>query len=125
MNKILSQFRILDYLLFSVMITIVIWLGIFVYAKNVRPNRLIIETPSGQWIYQLDADKTVDIPGVLGTTRVRIEKGSVMIISSPCPNKTCMTPVPLSKAGDWNACLPNRVFLHIEGEAGSDTAVTQ
>jgi len=47
-------------------------------------------------------------------TKVRIKSNEVKILSSPCPNKTCVQSAPLKKVGDWNACLPNQVFVYIK-----------
>jgi hypothetical protein len=69
-----------------------------------------------QWIYPLDAETTVRVPGPLGETLVEIADGAVRIISSPCPEKICIKTGRISKPGQWIACLPNRVFISIRGK---------
>jgi hypothetical protein len=68
-----------------------------------------------QWIYPLDAEVTLRVPGPLGETVVVIEDGAVRVISSPCPEKICVKTGRISKPGQWIACLPNRVFISIQG----------
>jgi len=69
-----------------------------------------------QWIYPLDAETTVRVPGPLGETVVEIADGAVRVISSPCPEKICIKTGAISKPGQWIACLPNRVFISIRGK---------
>jgi hypothetical protein len=68
-----------------------------------------------QWIYPLDVETTLRVPGPLGETVVEIKDGAVQVISSPCPEKICIKTGRISKPGQWIACLPNRVFISIRG----------
>ena len=79
-----------------------------------------------QWIYPLDADETVRVPGPLGDTVVVIQDGTVEVVSSPCPQKICIKTGRISKPGQWIACLPNRVFISIRGrEKEQPDAISQ
>ena len=115
MMPIFRRLRPFDYLIFASIITVCFWAGFFLYADDNRAQQLVIEAPSGRWIYPLTDTRTIVIPGALGNTTIRVEQGAAFIIDSPCPNKTCMSAAALKQTGDWNACLPNKVFLHIEG----------
>jgi len=75
---------------------------------------------SGEWMQPLDKTGEFEVPGPLGSTWVHIEGGSVSIESSPCPNQTCVAVGGISQANQWVACLPNEVFVSIEGSAGSE-----
>lgn len=68
-----------------------------------------------QWIFPLDAQTTLRVPGPLGETVVVIEEGSARVVSSPCAEKICIKTGRISKPGQWIACLPNRVFISIRG----------
>jgi hypothetical protein len=68
-----------------------------------------------QWIYPLDAEATLRVPGPLGETVVVMGDGGVQVVSSPCPEKICVKTGKISKPGQWIACLPNRVFISIRG----------
>ena len=87
-----------------------------------RGGRLeaVVTGESGEWVYPLSEDRSFEVPGPLGPTAVIIEGGAARIQDSPCPNKTCVAARPVRSAGQWLACLPNRVFVRIEGadEAG-------
>jgi hypothetical protein len=79
---------------------------------------------SGQtWVYPLDAAETLSIPGPLGDTVVEIREGRVRFVSSPCLNQTCVASGHISAQGQWAACLPNKVFVSIEGTDGVEGSV--
>lgn len=91
--------------------------GFSVYAYGTRAGTPVVEIQAagGTWVYQLNANTDVNVPGPLGTTVVSIREGAVRVLSSPCPDKLCVKAPELLKAGDWNACLPNKVFIRIKG----------
>ena len=120
MKALFRRLKVLDYLIFASIITAALWAGFFLYADTKQSPNLIIEAPGGKWIYALSEPRTVTIPGALGTTTIRIEDNTAFTLDSPCPNKTCIHAAVLKKSGDWNACLPNKVFLHIEGRESED-----
>lgn len=76
-----------------------------------------IKSSQGEWYYPLDQDQNLEMEGPLGTTHIHIEDGQASIIDSPCQNKTCLRRNHLDSSGDWTACLPNQIFLTIEGES--------
>ncbi|MGP1529119.1 MAG: NusG domain II-containing protein [Treponema sp.] len=116
MYNIFNRIRIFDYLILGIILSIALWSAFWLYGTHTAPaGRLIIESPHGKWIYPLNKDKTLSIPGALGTSEIRIENNTAFVVSSPCTNKICIAAQKLKKHGDWNACLPNKVFLYIEG----------
>ncbi len=92
----------------------------FAYGRGGEP-RVVIETKTESWIYPLDRDRTVDVPGPLGSTVVRVGHGAAYVESSPCDNQTCVAAGRVSKPGQWTACLPNGVMVRVEG-GGDDGA---
>jgi hypothetical protein len=95
--------------------------GIAIYGNRKDTVHLVIESPSGSWIYSLDSDRRVEIPGPIGSTTVAIEDGKARIAASPCPNQTCVAAQGISRKGEWNACLPNEVIIRVDGD-GHDPA---
>ncbi|MBN1129937.1 MAG: NusG domain II-containing protein [Chitinispirillaceae bacterium] len=90
-------------------------LAFFVYGKTGAPESVRIQGGTREWFYPLDRDREIEVPGPLGITRVRIEHGTVFVLDSPCPEKTCMKAGRIRDRGGWIACLPNQVFIAIEG----------
>ena len=66
-------------------------------------------------ILSLNQNKSIDIAGPLGHTRIVISQGKVRFASSPCPNQYCVHQGWLSHAGQAAICLPNRVSLELLG----------
>lgn len=60
--------------------------------------------------------KTIEVEGPLGTTVVEVEGTRAHVVSSPCPDKICIRMGWLERAGDYSACLPNRVLLEVGEE---------
>ena len=79
-----------------------------------RPD-VVITGRDGEWIYPLTVDRDLSVSGPLGDTLVEIRDKAVRIVDSPCPNKTCIAAGAIGARGQWIACLPNRVFVRIEG----------
>jgi len=92
--------------------------GFSAYTAYIKPqavSRVTIRGQQREWSFPLGAEETVNVPGPLGTTVVRINKGSAWVESSPCNNQSCVAQGHLKQQGAWAACLPNGVFLLIEG----------
>jgi hypothetical protein len=107
--------RLWDWLLVLLSLGIASVSAIYVYGSTGGTPLLVIESPNGQWIYELKNDITVPIPGIEGDTVVKIESGRAFVIESPCTNKTCLSAHPIGTPRQWIACLPNQVFIRIEG----------
>ncbi|HDQ14404.1 MAG TPA: NusG domain II-containing protein [Sediminispirochaeta sp.] len=105
----------LDYIsiLFSMAVTVS--LAVYVYGGEQDNLRVRIKTPAEDYVYSLDTDRKIEVEGPLGTTVVRIRDGKAAIVDSPCPNKLCVQAGEQEKHGDWSACMPNKIFLQIEG----------
>ena len=65
--------------------------------------------------YSLDQDRTLEIHGPLGVSRIVIRQGKVRFLSSPCSNQYCVHQGWLEHAGQVAICLPNRVSLELLG----------
>jgi hypothetical protein len=108
------------------MVVIVLAVGLIVfsaYAAYINPravSRVFIQGQGREWSFPLGTKETIDVPGPLGTTVVRIDGNQTWVESSPCDNQTCVVQGPLKQQGAWTACLPNGIFLMIKGsdEAG-------
>ena len=96
------------------------------YGPGKGRAEVTITGKDGEWVYPLSPDREVPVAGPLGTTLVEIRAKAVRIEDSPCPNKTCIAAGAISSPGQWLACLPNRVFVRVEGgrtDEGVDAGV--
>jgi hypothetical protein len=93
--------------------------GVSAYATYVKPRntiQVLINGSGQEWVFPLDANERVVVPGPLGDTIVRIQDNQAWVESSPCTNQVCVAAGHVHAQGDWVACLPNNVFLMIEGK---------
>ena len=97
------------------------------YVQPQNSIRVVIRGALDQeWIFPLNAEETVSVPGPLGNTVVRIHGKEAWVESSPCANQTCVGMGHANSRGGWVACLPNNVFFLIEGtnENGTHPDIT-
>lgn len=71
----------------------------------------------------MDTPMHADIPGLLGDTLIHISDGKISIEDSPCPTKSCTMMGGISRKGQWLVCMPNGVFITIEGDSGKTMEV--
>ena len=90
--------------------------------RNSTPTfaRVIIEGSGRRWVYPLDAEVTLSVPGPLGNTVIRIHGNQTWVESSPCDNQICVAAGKLYRNFDFAACLPNSVMMIVEGDLPSD-----
>ena len=91
--------------------------------KKEGSPQLVITTPEGEYIYPLDTDGEYKAAGQAGTSIITVKDGKACFSDSPCPNKTCVQSGPVFRNGEWAACLPNDVFIRIEGGDAETDAV--
>ena len=118
---LLSRIRIkpLDVLIVAASLAALMVLSVLVYG-GAPSETLVVTADTGEWVYPLSISRTVEVPGKLGVTVVTIDHGQARIIDSPCVNKLCVASPPIGKTGEWSACLPNGVFIRIEGAKKTD-----
>jgi len=63
----------------------------------------------------LDHDHTLEIDGAHGVSTIKIEDGKIRFVASPCPGKQCIHSGWLQHAGEFAACLPNRISVAVLG----------
>jgi hypothetical protein len=92
--------------------------GFSAFAANSSPQitaQVLIQGRDRLWVFPLDAEETVAVQGPLGNTVIRIQGKQAWVESSPCENQTCVASGHIRQRRAWTACLPNNVFLMIEG----------
>lgn len=112
--------RPLDYLALVLSIMTVVAVSAFAYGGRAQASEVSIQNDEGTFLYSLDQDRRIPVSGPLGDTVVEIEDGRVHVDSSPCRDKICIAAGWLEDAGQWTACLPNRVFVRVEGGESED-----
>ena len=76
--------------------------------------------------YPLNRDQTVNVPGPLGKTVLRIDSGHARVLSSPCPYKQCIRMGSIGSDGGVIACVPNKIVISVvNGETKKLDAVSR
>jgi len=115
-----KYFKPLDLVFFLISLFFVL-LSVFLIGKQSNKKSYIhISSPKAEYIYPLDTSATYTIEGSTGNTIIEVKNNQVTIIDSPCPNKNCVSKGYISKNGQWNACLPNEIFIRIESKDNDD-----
>jgi len=65
--------------------------------------------------FPLSENRNLSVQGPLGKTLIRVKDGKVWVAKAPCPQKICMKMGKISRSGEIIVCIPNRVFIKIEG----------
>ena len=94
------------------------------YASSKR-NLLVQSSEGGEYVFPLDRDGIYNVAGLHGDSVIEVVDGKARFKDSPCPNKTCVQQGFIFLPGEWAACLPNDVFIMVQGSAkkGSVDAV--
>ncbi|GHV49074.1 hypothetical protein AGMMS49546_39810 [Spirochaetia bacterium] len=105
----------LDFVVIGVSVALTAFSAFTIYAKPQNTQQVMIQGSGQVWVFPLDAEETVTVPGPLGNTVVEIRDRQAHVVSSPCDNQTCVAAGHIEADGQWVACLPNNVFVVIEG----------
>lgn len=107
--------RIADVAVFAFAIIIIGVFSYYAYTQPTENTAVYIKTESGEYTYPLDQDRDLHLDGPIGETHIIIQNGEVLVETSPCREKICIASSPIFRPGTWLACLPNRIFIRIEG----------
>ena len=109
------KLRILDISAIVLSLLVIGGFSVAAYSGRTASREVVIESSGTRWIYPLDVDRTERIPGPRGDTIIVIKDGTAFVQDSPCPDKLCVHMPAISQPGQWIACLPNRVFVRVQG----------
>ncbi len=115
------KFKPFDYLAFLVAATVVVFFIVQAYTGAVESSEVRVQADGRDFLYNLSEDRVFTVSGPIGETEIEIAGGMVRVPDSPCRDKICVSVGWVSNAGEWIACLPNRVFVRVEGRS-ADTA---
>lgn len=114
------KLRPLDFVAVVVAILAVVSVSLFAYGASSAPDRVSIQGEKGEFLYPLGESREIVVEGPIGHTHVIIEDNRARVTESPCRDKICIAAGWLEQTGEWTACLPNRVFVRVEGGERDD-----
>ncbi len=107
--------RILDILSIALALGVIALFSVQAYTGAGQSSEVSIQANGQDYLYPLDQDAEFSVSGPIGETTIQIRNRAVRVVSSPCRDKICIAAGWLSHSGQWTACLPNRVFVRVEG----------
>ena len=107
--------KIWDFVIITLALSLTGFSAFSVYAGPRDVSQILVQGRDGQWVFPLDAEETLAVPGPLGDTVIKIHDSQAWVESSPCGNQICVAAGHIQRRGIWLACLPNNVFLMIDG----------
>ena len=109
----MKKFKIGDLVVISVILLITAGVFCFRFFCCDDGQAVCISVDGNEEIYSLEKDRTLEIENGGVSLKVVIEKGSVFVADSNCPEKTCLNMGRISKYGDTIACVPAKVLVKI------------
>jgi len=110
--------RLLDRLVVALLL--VLCGVLLVWLRPGPPGQRVVVERDGKVVFTapLSEERTVELAGRLGPTRLAIRHGSVCILDSPCPRKICIGMGSIARSGELLACVPNGLLVRIDGGPG-------
>ncbi|MFW5786520.1 MAG: NusG domain II-containing protein [bacterium] len=106
-----------DLVAVGVAAALIVALSVAVYAgPSVTGSQVTVQAEGERFVYSLEDSQRLTFEGPLGVTVVRIADGAVSVIEDPGPLQICVQQGEVRRAGEWLACLPNEVFIRVEGD---------
>jgi hypothetical protein len=121
-----ARFRLkgLDLAALAAALAVIALVSVRAYGRGSGAAVLHLRAPGQEWVFPLDQDRTLSVRGPLGDTVVELRGGQARVLSSPCREQICVRAGAIARPGQWIACLPNRVFLDIQGSSRGADAVS-
>lgn len=121
------KLRVMDFVFVAAVAGVIVFLFLRL-GRNLDDSKksLVVQSSAGgEYVFPLDRDGLYNVAGLHGDSVIEVLDGKARFKDSPCPNKTCVQQGFISLPGEWAACLPNDVFIMVQGSAkkGSVDAV--
>ena len=115
--------RYLKALDIPIIILLVILSALPLFISSKSASYVLVTTDEGSYLFPLLENMERSFSGPVGKTVIKVEEGKVRIISSDCPEKTCMHSY-IDRAPSALICLPNHISVTIKGESDGTDAVS-
>jgi hypothetical protein len=122
MNSML-KIKVFDVVIIGFALLLSVGAAFAIYSPGTSQAEFVIEASGRRWTYPADAETLVEVEGAIGISIAEMSGGAIRMISSPCANQTCVAAGSINRNGQWIACLPNQVFIHVEGKDNNDDSI--
>ena len=116
----MKKIKLADIIIIILSVILIIFLFIRTYSQPQDSVELLVRVDNESWRFTLEDNRILHIPGPLGDTEIHIHDGEIFVKDSPCVSKICVAAGKIKRPGQWIVCLPNHVFISIEGTVESE-----
>lgn len=67
----------------------------------------------------LSRNRSIEVPGPLGLTTIRVDQRRVRVVSDPGPRQYCVRQGWLARPGEIAICAPNQISVQVVGSKAS------
>ena len=113
-----------DWIVLLCLLAVQPWLYAHFWGERGTADMVVISAPGHAPLeLSLHRDRQLRVAGPLGDSVLEVKDGRIRFVDSPCRGKQCVHSGWLARAGDFAACLPNRVSVTVVGAAARYDAV--
>ena len=116
----MTKIKLADVIIIIISVLLIAFLFIRTYSQPLDSSELLVKVDEESWRFTLEDDRILHIPGPLGDTEIHIQDGEIFVEDSPCKSKICVAAGKIKRPGQWIVCLPNHVFISIEGTVDNE-----
>jgi hypothetical protein len=114
------KLKLLDVAAIALSLAVVAVFSIAAYGGG-DAGQVVVDASGTRYRFPIATDRVERFPGPRGDTTIEIRDGTVRVVDSPCPDRICVAAGPISRTGQFIACLPNRVSVTLEGQDAPTT----
>jgi len=108
--------KLLDYAALLTALFLTVFSFISALDRQSESLEILIQANDKEWIYPIDSTLDQKFSGPVGQTTIHIEDGKVSAVQSDCSEQICVQSGTIENAGQWIACMPNRIFVTVRGK---------
>lgn len=120
LNKYWQRLTRLDRLIVVVLLALCVLVFIALGLRSPGQSVQVRQNQETLFNAPLAEDRSVELQGPLGVTRLEIANGRARIVASPCPYKVCIGMGAIHRQGEIVACVPNRLLVQVVGQQRDD-----
>lgn len=94
------------------------------YSSNQGKLQVEILQKNKKFYYPLDENREIDLfdEHKNQVMKILIADDQIWVAESNCSRQLCVLRGPISEANQWIACLPNQVFIRLQGDGPADNS---
>ncbi|MBN2738009.1 MAG: NusG domain II-containing protein [Spirochaetales bacterium] len=112
--------KLFDFFSFGLALFVLLFSIIINFSGSGSDLTLLVKTREADYVYDLKENRELVFEGPLGDTVIEIKDKMLRVLRSPCPEQICVNSGWISHQGQWLGCLPNQVFLSLEGKVENE-----